>query len=126
MFSNDEKISCKIPNFVTLLPNFVSMLITSLCLFLKNTFISLARQCAQLWLKTRESLGYPLGVISETGSLVCPKELVEAAVKKVSFGFTLPRKKYKNLVELKFSEILRLHHFRCLGLCQFVIHMNIS
>ncbi|PRQ57408.1 putative glycine--tRNA ligase [Rosa chinensis] len=44
---------------------------------------SLARQCAQLWLKTRESLGYPLGVVSETANLVCPKELVEAAVKKV-------------------------------------------
>ncbi|ONI22483.1 hypothetical protein PRUPE_2G132400 [Prunus persica] len=44
---------------------------------------SLARQCAQLWLKTRESLGYPLGVVSETVSLVCPEELVEAAVKKV-------------------------------------------
>ncbi|KAM1370041.1 hypothetical protein ACFX15_039805 [Malus domestica] len=44
---------------------------------------SLARQCAQLWLKTRESLGYPLGAISETVSLVCPQELVEAAVKKV-------------------------------------------
>ncbi|XP_050386731.1 glycine--tRNA ligase, chloroplastic/mitochondrial 2 isoform X2 [Argentina anserina] len=44
---------------------------------------SLARQCAQLWLKTRESLGYPLGVVSETDNLICPKELVEAAVKKV-------------------------------------------
>ncbi|XP_021806698.1 glycine--tRNA ligase, chloroplastic/mitochondrial 2 isoform X1 [Prunus avium] len=44
---------------------------------------SLARQCAQLWLKTRESLGYPLGVVSETVNLVCPEELVEAAVKKV-------------------------------------------
>ncbi|KAL5560498.1 hypothetical protein UlMin_036709 [Ulmus minor] len=44
---------------------------------------SLARQCAQLWLKTRESLGHPLGVVSEPVNLVCPKELVEAAVKKV-------------------------------------------
>lgn len=45
---------------------------------------SLARQCAHLWLKTRESLGYPLGVISDPDHLVCPKEVLEAAVKKVS------------------------------------------
>ncbi|XP_022156973.1 glycine--tRNA ligase, chloroplastic/mitochondrial 2 isoform X2 [Momordica charantia] len=44
---------------------------------------SLARQCAQLWLKTRESLGHPLGVVSDPVDLVCPKELLEAAVKKV-------------------------------------------
>lgn len=47
--------------------------------------ISLARQCAQLWLKTRESLGHPLGIVSEPGNLVCPKELVQAAAKRVSF-----------------------------------------
>ncbi|XVE76845.1 hypothetical protein DITRI_Ditri13aG0012800 [Diplodiscus trichospermus] len=44
---------------------------------------SLARQCAQLWLKTRESLGYPLGVVSESVDHVCPKEVIEAAVKKL-------------------------------------------
>ncbi|XP_022973888.1 glycine--tRNA ligase, chloroplastic/mitochondrial 2 isoform X1 [Cucurbita maxima] len=44
---------------------------------------SLARQCAQLWLKTRESLGHPLGVVSDSVDLVCPKELLDAAVKKV-------------------------------------------
>uniref|UniRef100_A0A6N2NCC4 glycine--tRNA ligase n=1 Tax=Salix viminalis TaxID=40686 RepID=A0A6N2NCC4_SALVM len=44
---------------------------------------SLARQCAQLWLKTRESLGYPLGTVSEPAQLVSAKELLEAAVKKV-------------------------------------------
>ncbi|KAL4015148.1 hypothetical protein IC575_027385 [Cucumis melo] len=44
---------------------------------------SLARQCAQLWLKTRESLGHPLGVVSDPVDLVCPKELLDAAVKKV-------------------------------------------
>lgn len=44
---------------------------------------SLARQCAQLWLKTRESLGHPLGTVSEPAQLVSPKELLEAAVKKV-------------------------------------------
>lgn len=44
---------------------------------------SLARQCAQLWLKTRESLGYPLGIVSESVDVTCPKEILEAAVKKV-------------------------------------------
>ncbi|KAJ6879316.1 glycine--tRNA ligase [Populus alba x Populus x berolinensis] len=44
---------------------------------------SLARQCAQLWLKTRESLGHPLGTVSEPAQLVSAKELLEAAVKKV-------------------------------------------
>ncbi|XP_037495831.1 glycine--tRNA ligase, chloroplastic/mitochondrial 2 isoform X1 [Jatropha curcas] len=44
---------------------------------------SLARQCAQLWLKTRESLGHPLGTVSGTNHLVCPKDILEAAVKKV-------------------------------------------
>ncbi|KAK6240112.1 hypothetical protein QUC31_005581 [Theobroma cacao] len=43
---------------------------------------SLARQCAQLWLKTRESLGHPLGVVSESVDHVCPKEVLEAAAKK--------------------------------------------
>ncbi|KAM7512185.1 hypothetical protein LguiB_011060 [Lonicera macranthoides] len=44
---------------------------------------SVARQCALLWVKTRESLGHPLGVISQTGRLLVPKEVMEAAVKKV-------------------------------------------
>ncbi|KAE8673537.1 Glycine--tRNA ligase 2 [Hibiscus syriacus] len=44
---------------------------------------SLARQCALLWLKTRESLEHPLGVISGSVDPVCPKEVLEAAVKKV-------------------------------------------
>ncbi|KAL6981328.1 Glycine--tRNA ligase, chloroplastic/mitochondrial 2, partial [Sarracenia purpurea var. burkii] len=44
---------------------------------------SLARQCAQLWLKTREFLGHPLGIISEPNHLVCPKEVLEAAFRKV-------------------------------------------
>ncbi|KAK8615069.1 hypothetical protein V6N13_068855 [Hibiscus sabdariffa] len=44
---------------------------------------SLARQCALLWLKTRESLEHPLGVVSESIDHVCPKEVLEAAVKKV-------------------------------------------
>ncbi|XAR63269.1 Glycine--tRNA ligase [Bertholletia excelsa] len=43
---------------------------------------SLARQCAQLWLKTRESLRHPLGVVSEPNNLVCQKEVLEAAVQK--------------------------------------------
>ncbi|KAE8038567.1 hypothetical protein FH972_011065 [Carpinus fangiana] len=45
---------------------------------------SLARQCAQLWLKTRESLGHPLGVASDPVHVVCPKDLLDAAVKKVN------------------------------------------
>ncbi|XP_022733666.1 glycine--tRNA ligase, chloroplastic/mitochondrial 2 isoform X5 [Durio zibethinus] len=44
---------------------------------------SLARQCAQLWLKTRESLGHPLGVVFESVDHVCPKDVREAAVIKV-------------------------------------------
>ncbi|KAJ8773051.1 hypothetical protein K2173_028228 [Erythroxylum novogranatense] len=43
----------------------------------------LARQCAQLWLKTREVLGHPLGVVSGPVHSVAPKEALEAAVKKV-------------------------------------------
>lgn len=45
---------------------------------------SLARQCAQLWLKTRESLGHPLGVVTEPGPLICSSEDLKSAVKKVS------------------------------------------
>ncbi|CAA2991817.1 glycine--tRNA ligase, chloroplastic mitochondrial 2 isoform X1 [Olea europaea subsp. europaea] len=45
---------------------------------------SLARQCAQLWLKTRESLGYPLGVTSQSDHIVFPKEVLEEAAGKVS------------------------------------------
>ncbi|KAF2311052.1 hypothetical protein GH714_019304 [Hevea brasiliensis] len=44
---------------------------------------SLARQCAQLWLKTRESLEHPLGTVSETIHLECAKDVLEAAAKKV-------------------------------------------
>ncbi|KAG6677369.1 hypothetical protein I3842_14G022700 [Carya illinoinensis] len=44
---------------------------------------SLARQCAQLWLKTREALGHPLGIASDPVNVVCPKELLDAAVKKL-------------------------------------------
>lgn len=47
--------------------------------------LSLARQCAQLWLETRESLGHPLGVVSEPVHQVCPKGLVETAANRVSF-----------------------------------------
>ncbi|CAL0324336.1 unnamed protein product [Lupinus luteus] len=44
---------------------------------------SLARQCAQLWLKTREMLGFPLGFVSEPDEFVLPKEVLEAACEKV-------------------------------------------
>ncbi|KAL3815004.1 hypothetical protein ACJIZ3_016272 [Penstemon smallii] len=47
---------------------------------------SVARQCAQLWLKTRESLGHPLGVASHRDHLVFRKEDLENAAKKVSPG----------------------------------------
>ncbi|XP_057720661.1 glycine--tRNA ligase, chloroplastic/mitochondrial 2 isoform X1 [Arachis stenosperma] len=45
--------------------------------------LSLARQCAQLWLKTRENLGFPLGFISEPDNFVLPKEVLQAACEKV-------------------------------------------
>ncbi|GAB4839962.1 Glycine--tRNA ligase, chloroplastic/mitochondrial 2 [Ancistrocladus abbreviatus] len=45
---------------------------------------SLARQCAQLWLKTRESVGHPLGVVSEPDCWTCPKEIMESALEKVT------------------------------------------
>ncbi|GER49379.1 glycine--tRNA ligase beta subunit [Striga asiatica] len=45
---------------------------------------SLARQCAQLWLKTRESLGHPLGVASHPDHLGFQKEDMEELKKKVS------------------------------------------
>ncbi|XP_004515344.1 glycine--tRNA ligase, chloroplastic/mitochondrial 2 isoform X1 [Cicer arietinum] len=44
---------------------------------------SLARQCAQLWLKTREMLDFPLGFISEPDHSVMPTDVVEAACEKV-------------------------------------------
>lgn len=46
--------------------------------------ISLARQCAQLWLKTRESLGHPLGIVSEPADAACPKAILDEAAKRVS------------------------------------------
>lgn len=46
---------------------------------------SLARQCAQLWLKTRESLGHPLGVVSHSDHLVVQREVLEEATGKVCF-----------------------------------------
>ncbi|KAD4982620.1 hypothetical protein E3N88_19291 [Mikania micrantha] len=45
---------------------------------------SLARQCALLWSNTRESLGHPLGAISQVDNLVAPKELLESEASKVS------------------------------------------
>ncbi|KAL4585928.1 hypothetical protein LXL04_010555 [Taraxacum kok-saghyz] len=45
---------------------------------------SLARQCALLWSNTRESLGYPLGVVSQANNLVVPQEVLESEAKKVS------------------------------------------
>ncbi|XP_011089243.1 glycine--tRNA ligase, chloroplastic/mitochondrial 2 isoform X1 [Sesamum indicum] len=45
---------------------------------------SLARQCAQLWLKTRESLGHPLGLASQPEHLGFQKEDIEEIKKRVS------------------------------------------
>ena len=66
----------------------VSILSSFLCVFFFSS-ISLARQCAQLWLNTRESLGHPLGVASDPVHVVCPKELLDTAVKKVSLHMQL-------------------------------------
>ncbi|XP_042027654.1 glycine--tRNA ligase, chloroplastic/mitochondrial 2-like isoform X4 [Salvia splendens] len=45
---------------------------------------SLARQCAQQWLKTRESLGFPLGIASNPNHLGFQKEDIEELKFKVS------------------------------------------
>ncbi|KAI3845045.1 hypothetical protein MKX03_021533 [Papaver bracteatum] len=45
---------------------------------------SLARQCAQLWVKTRESLEHPLGIVSEAKNFICSKDVIELAKAKVS------------------------------------------
>ncbi|XP_058104287.1 glycine--tRNA ligase, chloroplastic/mitochondrial 2 isoform X2 [Magnolia sinica] len=45
---------------------------------------SLARQCAQLWVKTRESLGHPLGFFTEPNNLICSKEILQAEMRKVT------------------------------------------
>ncbi|KAK1324482.1 hypothetical protein QJS10_CPA01g02805 [Acorus calamus] len=44
---------------------------------------SLARQCAQLWVKVRESLGHPLGVSSEADDLVYSREVLDLELRKV-------------------------------------------
>ncbi|KAK2445274.1 glycine--tRNA ligase, chloroplastic/mitochondrial [Trifolium repens] len=44
---------------------------------------SLARQCAQLWLKTREMFGFPLGFISEPDQSAVPKDVLKAACEKL-------------------------------------------
>ena len=52
--------------------------------FSLNYFMSsLARQCAQLWVKTRESLGHPLGLSHETNHLLCSKEILHGETRKV-------------------------------------------
>lgn len=45
---------------------------------------SLARSCAQLWVKTRESLGHPLGTYSKPGHLICSKEVLQAEMDRVT------------------------------------------
>jgi hypothetical protein len=67
-------------------------------------FLSLARQCAQLWLKTREMLGFPLGFISEPDQSVVPKDVLKAACEKVSFNDG----SHSRLILRKFLETLLL------------------
>ncbi|CAN0921888.1 Glycine--tRNA ligase, chloroplastic/mitochondrial 2 [Linum grandiflorum] len=44
---------------------------------------SLARQCAELWLKTRESLGYPLGIVSKPADSTYSQQFVEMEDKMI-------------------------------------------
>ncbi|XP_010544354.1 PREDICTED: glycine--tRNA ligase, chloroplastic/mitochondrial 2 [Tarenaya hassleriana] len=44
---------------------------------------NLARRCAQLWLKTRESLGHPLGVVSEPVHLIRHEDALKNVLEKV-------------------------------------------
>ncbi|KAL8138841.1 hypothetical protein V2J09_004842 [Rumex salicifolius] len=44
---------------------------------------SLARQCSQLWIKTRETLGHPLGVVSEPDHIVVPKNVLESSMRQM-------------------------------------------
>ncbi|XP_020584417.1 glycine--tRNA ligase, chloroplastic/mitochondrial 2 [Phalaenopsis equestris] len=44
---------------------------------------SLARECAQLWVKSREMLGFPLGISSEENSAIFSKILVTEQAKQV-------------------------------------------
>lgn len=79
---------CRLHQFVSYFVSFLDFNILfyyiSLLVNLHVGFFSLARQCAQLWLKTREMLGFPLGLISEPDQIVLPKEVLEAACEKVS------------------------------------------
>ncbi|KAH0452707.1 hypothetical protein IEQ34_020006 [Dendrobium chrysotoxum] len=52
---------------------------------------SLARECAQLWVKSREMLGHPLGISSDGNSAIFPKVLVTelAKVLQVPSAFVL-------------------------------------
>ncbi|CAN6486281.1 unnamed protein product [Victoria cruziana] len=59
---------------------------------------SLARNCAQLWVKTRESLGFPLGSVSEPKILADPKEIIQTEMEKL-----------KNLL-MELLEKQRLNH----------------
>ncbi|KAH9300591.1 hypothetical protein KI387_012174, partial [Taxus chinensis] len=86
---------------------------------------SLARKCAQLWIKTRESLGFPLGIWEEKEELCYPHEAIEKVVGKIEGTRTfvlevgteeLPSQDITEAIEqLKkaiviFLEKRRLHH----------------
>ncbi|KAG9452154.1 hypothetical protein H6P81_005058 [Aristolochia fimbriata] len=44
---------------------------------------SLARECAQLWVKTRENLGHPLGKYSEASHIISTKDILESEIRKI-------------------------------------------
>jgi len=48
----------------------------------------LARQCAQLLVKTRELLGYPLGIWEEEEALYYPEEALDRVVQKIDIERT--------------------------------------
>lgn len=72
---------------------------------------SLARQCAVLWSKTRESLGHPLGTVAEPNHLVVQKEVLEAAVRKVCVSRLL----CSFFIPISFLTLVLLFPFNWLG-----------
>ncbi|KAF6152973.1 hypothetical protein GIB67_021578, partial [Kingdonia uniflora] len=64
---------------------------------------SLARQCAQLWVETRESLRHPLGILSDSNSInndLSHKEVLETAMRKQA-----PKEPRAFLLEIGTEEI---------------------
>ncbi|KAF9623041.1 hypothetical protein IFM89_036022 [Coptis chinensis] len=65
---------------------------------------NLARQCAQLWVKTRESLGHPLGISSE------PNHLVSKEVTRPATGEVLVEGLFSKQTRLKFEDLQWQRH----------------